>query len=230
MNDITAKENGKKALAIVTALTLFVAGFELFIAFSNYKPGMNFLDLTSYVLSNKYIYFMLLTVANLALLPAAVTLYKENGIRIKDEIIDKKSLGKDILIAAVAILASEAVQLLFSFTFKFRTGMAFQIESSLPADMIVLWIISLVFVSGIIKEIFYRGFAKRFLGPVIGEMPALLLFNVMFAVLDWHNYGLSFFLGLACIWAYKKTGRLLAPMLVHGMANLIALFYWIVVG
>ncbi len=230
MNDITAKENSKKALAIVTVLTLFVAGFELFIAFTNYKPGMNFLDLTSYVLSNKYIYFMLLTVANLALLPAAVTLYKENGISIKDEIIDKKSLGKDILIAAVAVLASEAVQLLFSFTFKFRNGMEFKIESSLPADMIILWIISLVFVSGIIKEIFYRGFAKRFLGPVIGEMPALLLFNVMFAVLDWHNYGLSFFLGLACIWAYKKTCRLLAPMLVHGMANLIALIYWIVVG
>ena len=37
MNDITAKENGKKALTIVTALTLFVAGFELFIAFTNYK-------------------------------------------------------------------------------------------------------------------------------------------------------------------------------------------------
>lgn len=99
MNDITAKENSKKALTIVTALTLFVAGFELFIAFTNYKPGMNFLDITSYVLSNKHIYFMLLTVANLALLPAAVTLYKENGIRIKDEIFDKKSLGKDILIA-----------------------------------------------------------------------------------------------------------------------------------
>ena len=230
MNNVIAKENGKKALTIVTVLTLFVAGFELLIAFFNYKPGMNFLDLTSYVLSNKYVYFVLLIVANLALLPGAVMLYKENGISIKDEIFDKKSLGKDILVAAVATLASEAVQLPFSLTYRFRTGMAFKIESTLPADMIVLWIISLVFVSGIIKEIYYRGFAKRFLGPVIGEMPALLLFNVMFAVLDWHNYGLSFFLGLACIWAYKKTGRLLAPMLVHGMANLISLIYWIVIG
>lgn len=230
MNNVIAKENGKKALTIVTVLTLFVAGFELLIAFFNYKPGMNFLDLTSYVLSNKYVYFVLLIVANLALLPGAVMLYKENGISIKDEIFDKKSLGKDILVATVATLASEAVQLLFSLTYRFRTGMAFKIESMLPVDMIVLWIISLVFVSGIIKEIYYRGFAKRFLGPVIGEMPALLLFNVMFAVLDWHNYGLSFFLGLACIWAYKKTGRLLAPMLVHGMANLISLFYWIVIG
>ena len=106
MNDITAKENSKKALAIVTVLTLFVAGFELFFAFTNYKPGMNFLDLTSYVISNKYIYFTLLIVANLALLPWAVMLYKENGISIRDEILDKKSIGKDILIATVAILAS----------------------------------------------------------------------------------------------------------------------------
>ena len=230
MNDVQVKQNSRKALTIVTVLTMFVAGFELFIAFMNYQPGMSFLDLTSYVTSSKYIYFMLLIIANLALLPGAVLLYKENGISLKDEIIDKSSLGKDILIAVIAIAASEAVQLLFALTFKFRTGMAFQMEDSMPADMVVLWIVSLGFVSGIIKEIYFRGFARRFAGPVMGEMTAFMLFNLMFTVLDWHNYGLSFFLGLACIWAYKKTGRLLAPMLVHGMGNVIGLFYWLIVG
>ncbi|MBP5261092.1 MAG: CPBP family intramembrane metalloprotease [Clostridiales bacterium] len=36
-------------------------------------------------------------------------------------------------------------------------------------------------------------------------------------------------LGLICIWAYKKTGHLIAPMIAHGGINFIALVYWIVV-
>lgn len=42
-------------------------------------------------------------------------------------------------------------------------------------------------VSGIVKEIFFRGFAKKFCGSVMGEMTAFILFNVMFAMLDWYN-------------------------------------------
>ena len=53
-----------------------------------YKPGMNFLDVTSFVTSNKYLYFLLLIVANMALLPSAVLLYKENGISLKNEIFE----------------------------------------------------------------------------------------------------------------------------------------------
>ena len=63
----------------------------------------------------------------------------------------------------------------------------------------------------------------------MGEMCALILFNVMFTMLDWYNFGFSFILGLICIWAYKKTGHLIAPMIAHGGINLIALVYWIVV-
>ncbi len=89
--------------------------------------------------------------------------------------------------------------------------------------------IALGLVSGIVKEILYRGLAKVFCGPVMGEMTALILFNVMFTMLDWYNFGLSFVLGLICIWAYKKTGHLLAPMLVHGGINIVSLIYWVLV-
>ena len=90
-------------------------------------------------------------------------------------------------------------------------------------------VIALGLVSGIVKEILFRGLAKVFCGPVMGEMCSLILFNVMFAMLDWYNFGFSFILGLICIWAYKKTGRLIAPMIVHGGINIIALVYLIVV-
>ena len=94
----------------------------------------------------------------------------------------------------------------------------------------IMGILALGLVSGIIKEIFFRGFAKIFCGPVMGEMTALLLFNVMFAMLDWYNFGLSFVIGLIWIWAYKKSGHLLAPMIAHGGVNIGSLIYWILVS
>ena len=84
------KQNAKRALTLTTVLTLFVAGFEIFIAYSNYKPGMNFLDLCSYVTANRYVYYLILIVANLVMLPGAVLLFKENGIRLAGEILTRR--------------------------------------------------------------------------------------------------------------------------------------------
>ena len=47
MND--TKQNAKRAITLTTVLTLFIAGADLLIAYTNYRPGMNFLDITSYV-------------------------------------------------------------------------------------------------------------------------------------------------------------------------------------
>lgn len=76
----TAKANATRAIAITTVLTLFVTGFEIFIAYSNYKQGMNFIDIASFVTANRYIYYLILIAANMILLPGAVLLFKENGI------------------------------------------------------------------------------------------------------------------------------------------------------
>ncbi|MBR6849368.1 MAG: CPBP family intramembrane metalloprotease [Lachnospiraceae bacterium] len=51
----------------------------------------------------------------------------------------------------------------------------------------------------------------------------------MFAMLDWYNFGLSFIIGLIWIWAYKKSGHLISPMIAHGGINIISLIYWILV-
>jgi hypothetical protein len=47
-------------------------------------------------------------------------------------------------------------------------------------------------------------------------MTVFILFNVMFAMLDWYNLGLSFIIGL--IWT----------MIAHGGINIISLIYRIV--
>lgn len=87
MND--TKQNSRRALTITTSLTLIVAGFEILMAYSNYNPGMNLLDITSYVTANRLFYCLMLIVCNLTMISGAVLLYKENGISLKDEIYDR---------------------------------------------------------------------------------------------------------------------------------------------
>ena len=222
------KQNARRALTITTVLTLFVAGFEIYMAYVNYKPGMNFIDLASYVTSNRYIYYLILIVGNMVMLPGAVLLFKENGLSIKKEIFGKRLTGKVILTSVIALALSGATALIQTFVYMGQTDLAFKAERS-SIGITVMGVIALGLVSGIVKEILFRGLAKVFCGPVMGEMCSLILFNVMFAMLDWYNFGFSFILGLICIWAYKKTGRLIAPMIVHGGINIIALVYLIVV-
>jgi len=195
----TSKTNATRAIAITATLTLFVTGFEIFMAYTHYKQGMNFIDIGSYVTSNRYFYYLILIAANMILLPGAVLLFKENGISLKEEILGKKTSWKDILIGIIALALSGVTALMQTFVYMEQTDLAFKADR--PSVGIT----------------------------IMGEMCALILFNVMFTMLDWYNFGFSFILGLICIWAYKKTGHLIAPMIVHGGINFIALVYWIVV-
>ena len=95
MQETTIK-NAKEALAITTTLTLFAAGFEVFMAYSGYRPGMNIFDIASYATANINVYCLVLILINLILLPSAVLLYKQNNISLKNEIVERKTLGKDI--------------------------------------------------------------------------------------------------------------------------------------
>lgn len=109
---------------------------------------------------------------------------------------------------------------------KGRTELAFAGWGRLSVSQIILMSISLGLVSGICKEIYFRGFAKNFCGDILGETAAFLLFNVMFGLLDWFNMGLSFILGLLWIWGYKKSKHLIVPMIAHGGVNLIAVVFY----
>ena len=222
--------NAEKALGITIELTFIVAGYEVLRSCSNYKEGMNFLDIASFANADLSTYCLVLILANIVLLPRAVLLYMQSGISIKDEIFDKKTLGRDIFMGIVLAIISSVIGLLSLFTAKGRTELAFSGWGRLSAPEIVLMVISLVFVSGIIKEIYFRGFAKSFCGNVFGETASLLLFNVLFGWLDWVNSGHSFIVGVLWIWGYKKSGHLIVPMIAHGGMNLISIAFYIITG
>lgn len=216
--------NAKRAIGITTTLTILVAIFELLIAFSQYQPGMTIGDVGTYVTNKRHIYLMLLIIANLSLLPGALLLYKENRISLRDEIFDKKTLGKDIAIGIGAYIVSEILGDVYGYLINLIPGIGTtelaRQGKEMGINVAIMEIIALVIVSGIVKEIYFRGLARRFCGSVFGEMPALLLFNVLFALLDWFNLGVSFVVGLVWLLAYRKTKHLITPMICHCLAGL----------
>ncbi len=150
-------------MTIVSLLTLFTAAFELFMAFSHYQPGMTICDVASHVTrDNRIIYLLLLIIVNIAFLPSALLLYKENGISLKSEIFDKKTLGKDILYGVIAFICSEIVGLISEIPYYIPGIMETNLvcaEKEKGLSIYVMEIIGLVFVSGVIKEIYFRGLA-----------------------------------------------------------------------
>ena len=226
-NDI---KNAGKAVTITTVLTLFTATFEMANALRFYKPGMNLLDIASYVQANKWIFAFTFIFGNLVLFPSALLLYKANGISLKKETFEKETLGGDIIWGVILAIAASLLSLLWLPIYKGRTELAYVEDGKMGVVITILYVISLVLVSGICKEIYFRGFAKRFCGTVFGEMTALLLFNMLFALLDWYNFGYSFILGLVCIFGYQKRKRMIVPMIVHGGTNLISIIYIIIMG
>lgn len=227
MND-SKNQNAEKAIRITTALTFIVAGYEIFRSCRNYRAGMNFLDIASFANADLNTYCLVLILANIILLPRALLLYKESGINLKQEIFSKDSLVKDIILGVSLAVISLIISLLSLVVNKGRTNYAFEGWSRLSISEICLMIISLGIVSGICKEIYFRGLAKNFCGSVFGETTALLLFNVMFGMLDWFNMGHSFIVGLLWIWGYKKSKHLIVPMIAHGGMNLISVVFYII--
>ena len=160
---------------------------------------MNLLDIASFANADLNTYCLVLILANIILLPKALLIYKENNISLKNEIYSKDTLGRDIMLGLVLAAVSSAVSLLSLLVSKGRTVLAFTGWGRLSVGEMILMTISLGSVSGICKEIYFRGFAKNFCGDVFGETTALLMFNVLFGMLDWFNMGHSFLVGLLWI-------------------------------
>lgn len=227
MND-TKNQKSEKAIKITTALTLIVAGYEIFRSCQNYRSGMNLLDIASFANADLNTYCMVLILANIIMLPRALLLYKDSSISLKDEVFSRDSLIKDTLLGVSLAVISSIISLLSLIVNKGRSDYAFTGWGSLSIGEIMLMTISLGIVSGICKEIYFRGLAKNFCESAFGEIGALLLFNVMFGMLDWFNMGHSFIVGLLWIWGYKKSKHLIVPMIAHGGMNLISVVFYII--
>ena len=90
------------------------------------------------------------------------------------------------------------------------------------------WMIALVTIGApIVEEIMYRGLLQRalqqlFLSKYIGLLLASLIFMIMhIGAVEWYALPVLFLLGVAFGLLYERTGRIIAPIVAHGLFNLL---------
>lgn len=180
---------------------------------------MNLFELTSAIYKNYYTVILLIYVIILPLFfPFALKLFRENGISVFQKLTSRKLIGRDILLGILAGISS------YLFFFIDVHGvLKMPIEKADNVSLVLLEVLSLVFVSSFFKEIYFRGIPYILLKNRFGEWKFLLFGNIFFTILDWPNFGLSFFLGGIWYLFYRKKDSLIIPIIGYGLFNFLGI-------
>ena len=121
------------------------------------------------------------------------------------------------LVAAVVTLAPESVQAIFR-----ENQILVEAFSRAENPLIpLLCVPAIAIFTPIIEEIIFRAGLYRFLKSKMSAVPAAVLSSIVFALM--HDAPISYLpltlLGCIFCFAYEKTGRLAAPIIVHGLFN-----------
>ena len=84
--------------------------------------------------------------------------------------------------------------------------------------------------AGVSEEVAYRGVCYGIIDRVAGEVPALVLSSILFALAHDRSFGVDFFikaaLGLLFPFIYKLSGfNLLVPIVMHVVYDFLILFF-----
>ncbi len=90
----------------------------------------------------------------------------------------------------------------------------------------VMFAAILLFVVPLAEELFFRGYAFRLLLRENGRATAYIVSSVLFAAVHFHPAGVVFYLlcGLFLAWLTERTGRVVSPIMAHGVINATAVF------
>lgn len=214
----------KQALIMAMFTASVMAIYEFAASALHFEMGMNVFDMSQYATNRSVPYNLALILCLTVSFPMVYFLYKEKGIPFKEVIYNRKTLPRDIAIGILGAIISTAL----NGVWHFLTSSQVKIPANLPKISFngynfILQIISLAFVSAFVKELIFRGFAMHMGAEVFVEFPAFILFNIIFAILDWMNFGSSFIGGIIWYLCYRKTKKLIPPIISHGLGNLIAI-------
>ena len=101
------------------------------------------------------------------------------------------------------------------------------------AEWKVLVVLSAVILTPVVEEILFRGLLQSLLRNYFrGAWPAVLLASVFFAAMhgSTHWFPALFVLGVVLGYNYERTGRLLAPILIHALFNGVTIVNALVYG
>ena len=76
----------------------------------------------------------------------------------------------------------------------------------------------------IVEELMFRGVIYRRLRRMAGVIPSAIIVSLLFGVYhgNWIQAPYAFLLGLACVYVYERYKSIIAPMILHGTANFVA--------
>ncbi len=145
--------------------------------------------------------------------------------------------GRDLLLAASLLAAVHAVRVPMGLAFVKLHEMAGKkiemqellkaVQSGSTAEMAIIVFLA-VALAPVYEEVIFRGFLQPALGRVMNPWGALLIVAAAFSCL--HSPTSRFFmvptlifpLAVALGYAYRRTGRLAAPLMLHLMNNILA--------
>lgn len=217
MNSII--KNKLFAAAVVTGPAIIIALCILGLGLAGYENGMNFFEFTDAIYGRYYHHILIVYIIVLSVgFPFSLHLFKSNKIKLIHMLSSRKTLGRDIIWGILAGISS------YIFLFiDLHIVLKIPVQKTDDGSIIILDVVSLVFFSGFFKELYFRGIPYYLLKQNYGEWKSFLFGNVCFAVLDWPNYGLSFFLGLIWYLFFRKKGSLIIPVIGHGVCNLLGI-------
>lgn len=205
-------KNALLSILLLMLVTTFIAGYEFLTAVKNFQSTGNIFDFCSGAVD--YVpYSMIFLLVLFLVLPLALFLFYENGISVKSAVFDKKYLPSDILLGIGIGILSVVIACPFALLREWGTTYSHDYAYDTSVWFYILMILSLSIVCGILKELYFRGFALHFLADVFGENASILLTAILFGIADWQNMGSSIILGLLWGFIYKKKRRLIIPMI-----------------
>jgi membrane protease YdiL (CAAX protease family) len=205
---------------LLTALpAIIIALCIMFLGFIVHKGGMNLFGLTSAIYDGYYPIILATYLIVLPLFfPFTLKLLKNNKISLFQKLTSKKTILTDITFGILAGISSYIF-----FFLDVHVMLKMPVEKTGNIQLVILEIVSLVFISGFFKEIYFRGIPYYLLKDKFGEWKTFLFGNICFTILDWPNFGLSFFLGLIWYLFFRKRGSLIIPVIGHGLCNLLGI-------
>jgi hypothetical protein len=215
---VKAKKNSG-LLLIVTSPAIIIALLIAYLGFFVYKSGMNLFELASAIHDTYYLVILMSYIVVLPVFfPFAIKVFRNNGISLIQSMTSKKTLLRDVIFGILAGISSYIF-----FFLDVHVILKMPIEKSENSLLVILEVVSLVIVSGFFKEIYFRGIPYLLLRSRYGEWKSFLFGNICFTILDWPNFGLSFFLGLIWYLFFRKRGSLIIPIIGHGIFNLLGI-------
>ena len=208
---------------IVTFGIIFAANFVLhdYATFSASKIGMKIAE--ENILLELLISQIITAPILIKWLKDDINLDKETGFFKKFK---RTSAFKFLLIIPFGITimfcANYFVSILQMFMPEFMIDSYVGTSEALTSGPFIIQVLATAVGAPIVEE--FRGVIYRRLRRMAGVIPSAIIVSLLFGVYhgNWIQAPYAFLLGLACVYVYERYKSIIAPMILHGTANFVA--------